>query len=138
MNIAINILMGINAVLCVLMILIILMQRSKNEGMGAAFGGSMMDATFGADTTNVLTKATTWFAIFFFVLTLTLSILFTYRNSASEVAKKLKEASALSSVPTNAPVPVVPADAGAQAQETLLPAGTGGTNQPASQMPPAP
>src|SRR5580658_10383622 len=51
------------------LILVILMQKAKSDGgMGAAMGGGMAEATFGADTGNVLSKATINAAIVFFVL----------------------------------------------------------------------
>ena len=51
------------------LILVVLMQKAKSDGgMGAAMGGGMAEATFGADTANVLTKATINAAIIFFVL----------------------------------------------------------------------
>jgi preprotein translocase subunit SecG len=39
-----------------LLILVILMQRPKQEGLGAAVGAGMTDAAFGAKTTDVLQK----------------------------------------------------------------------------------
>jgi len=38
------------------MLLVILMQRPKSEGLGAAFGGGVTENIFGAQTTNVLVK----------------------------------------------------------------------------------
>jgi preprotein translocase subunit SecG len=51
------------------LIMLVLMQKAKSDGgMGAAMGGGMAEATFGADTGNVLSKATINAAIVFFVL----------------------------------------------------------------------
>src|SRR3954471_8120824 len=50
------------------LILIVLMQKSKDGGMGAALGGGAAEAAFGADTSNVLSKSTIYAAILFFVL----------------------------------------------------------------------
>ena len=47
---------AILAIICLLMVLIILMQRPKQEGLGAAFGGGVTDQMFGAQTSNVLQK----------------------------------------------------------------------------------
>ena len=52
-----------------------LMQRPKQEGLGAAFGGGITDQVWGAQTTNVLQKATVFLAVTFFVITLILSVL---------------------------------------------------------------
>ena len=51
------------------------MQRPKQEGLGAAFGGGVTDQMFGAQTSNVLQKVTVTFAIIFFVITLILAVL---------------------------------------------------------------
>ncbi|MGC3989391.1 MAG: preprotein translocase subunit SecG [Chthoniobacteraceae bacterium] len=76
-----------------LLILLVLMQRPKSEGLGAAFGGGMTENLFGAQTTNVLAKATRWFGGIFFLLTLLLSILYAHNGSqTSELNKKLLSA----------------------------------------------
>ena len=65
MNILINVFLAIDMLVAVLMTLVILMQRPKSEGLGAAFGGGVTENIFGAQTTNVLTKFTGWLAGFF-------------------------------------------------------------------------
>ena len=62
-------------IVCLLMVLTILMQRPKSEGLGAAFGGGLTDNLFGAQTTTVLTKTTVWLGGLFFLLTLVISVL---------------------------------------------------------------
>ena len=66
---------AILALVCLLMVFIVLMQRPKQEGLGAAFGGGVTDQMWGAQTTNVLQKATVTLAIIFFVITLVLAVL---------------------------------------------------------------
>ena len=83
MNILINVFLAIDMLVAVLMTLVILMQRPKSEGLGAAFGGGVTENIFGAQTTNVLTKFTGWLAGIFFVLTFALGILYA-RRSASD------------------------------------------------------
>src|ERR1700674_4871563 len=57
----------------VILIFLVLAQKAKSDGgMGAAMGGGMAEATFGADTGNVLSKATINAAILFFVLSFAL------------------------------------------------------------------
>jgi preprotein translocase subunit SecG len=80
MTILINILLGLNMLVALLMVLVILMQRPKSEGLGAAFGGGVTENIFGAQTTNVLTKFTGWLAGIFFTLTFVLSILYAQRS----------------------------------------------------------
>jgi len=81
MTILINILLAIYVLIAVLMIFVILMQRPKSEGLGAAFGGGVTENIFGAQTTNVLTKITGWMAGIFFLLTFVLSILYAHLSS---------------------------------------------------------
>ncbi len=57
LSISINLLLILFVVVCLLMSLLILMQRPKQEGLGAAFGSGMTDQMFGARTTNVLQRA---------------------------------------------------------------------------------
>lgn len=85
LNILIPLITLILVVVAILLVLICLMQRPKNEGLGAAFGGGMTDQMFGAQTTNVLEKATVWLGIIFFTSTLALAILQTRNNTASGI-----------------------------------------------------
>jgi preprotein translocase subunit SecG len=55
------------------LIMLVLAQKAKSDGgMGAAMGGGMAEATFGAETGNVLSKMTINAAIIFFVLSFAL------------------------------------------------------------------
>jgi preprotein translocase subunit SecG len=80
MSILINVILAVWCMVALLMILVILMQRPKSEGLGAAFGGGVTENIFGAQTTNVLVKFTGWLAGIFFVLTFTLSVLYANRS----------------------------------------------------------
>src|SRR6266513_2176186 len=80
MNLLINILLVLYVLVALLMMLVILMQRPKSEGLGAAFGGGVTENIFGAQTTNVLVKFTAWLAGIFFFLTFALSILYAHRS----------------------------------------------------------
>ena len=75
LNISINLLLVIHVIVCLLLALVVLMQRPKQEGLGAAFGGGLTDQAFGAQTTNVLQKGTVYLGTLFFVVTLVLAIL---------------------------------------------------------------
>ena len=95
MSIFITFLLAIHVVVSLLIILLVLMQRPKSEGLGAAFGGGMTDNLFGAQTTNVLQKATRVLGAMFFALTLVLSMLYSRqaRNSfQSSIEKQLTSA----------------------------------------------
>lgn len=90
MTILLNILLGVYLFIAVLMVLVILMQRPKSEGLGAAFGGGVTENIFGAQTTNVLTKITGWLAALFFLLTFALSILYANKgNNQSGLRREL-------------------------------------------------
>ena len=86
LNTSIILLIVAQVIVSLLLILVVLMQRPKQEGLGAAFGGGMTDQMFGARTTNVLQKATVWFGILFFGLTLLLAILQGVNNTSANKA----------------------------------------------------
>ena len=95
MNILISVILVVWTIVALLMILVILMQRPKSEGLGAAFGGGVTENIFGAQTTNVLTKITGWLAGIFFALTFVLSILYAHRGRGeSALSRELKNAPA--------------------------------------------
>src|SRR5438477_5133683 len=103
MNLLINLLSVFFVLVALLMVLVILMQRPKSEGLGAAFGGAVTENIFGAQTTNVLVKFTTWLAGIFFALTLALSILYAHRSTADSAFRR--ELMKTQAVPQNSPVP---------------------------------
>src|ERR1700756_3550953 len=88
MQILINFLLAIYLIVALLMMLVILMQRPKSEGLGAAFGGGVTENIFGAQTTNVLVKFTGWLAGIFFVLTFVLGVLYAQRGSSDSALHK--------------------------------------------------
>ena len=85
-----------------LIVFLVLMQRPKNEGLGAAFGGGVTDNLFGAQTTNVLQTITRWLGCIFFALSLGLSLLYVKAPRKSGLAERL------GSLPP-APAPATPA-----------------------------
>jgi len=106
LSLTITFLLAIHVIVSLLIILLVLMQRPKSEGLGAAFGGGMTENLFGAQTTNVLASATRWLGGIFFVLTLLLSILYAKESTkpSSIQANLLKQAAAAAALPTPAPV----------------------------------
>src|SRR5437773_10169445 len=88
MNLLIHFCLAMFVRLSLLMVLVILMQRPKSAGLGAAFGGGVTENIFGAQTTNVLVKFTTWMAGIFFALTLGLSILYAQRSTADSAFRR--------------------------------------------------
>lgn len=69
----------------ILLVLVVLIQRPKQEGLGAAFGGGTLDSALGAHTTDILQKFTTWLGIIFFVSAIGLAMVKTreFRDSAA-------------------------------------------------------
>jgi len=115
-NILIDVLLVIYVIDCAFMGLVIMMQRSKQEGLGAAFGGGFTDSIWGAQTSNVLVKATVWAAAIFFLLSITLARL--YSNSA----EMSKHASPLLQELTQPVAPATPAPTNAAPTNSALPA----------------
>jgi preprotein translocase subunit SecG len=140
MTLLINILLGIYVFDALLMMLVILMQRPKSEGLGAAFGGGVTENIFGAQTTNVLTKVTGWLAAIFFLLTFVLSILYARKaNTPSNLSRELTKGQTPVPVASATPVPgtsVSPAPA-SSASPTGSPAGSP-TAGPSVSVSPAP
>ena len=108
MNLLINLLLVVYVLVALLMVLVILMQRPKSEGLGAAFGGGVTENIFGAQTTNVLVKFTAWLAGIFFALTFALSILYAHKSTADSAFRR--ELMKTQAAPQTSPVPT----AGAQ------------------------
>lgn len=124
LNITINLLLVIFAFICFFMIVLILLQKPKQEGLGASFGTSMTNEIFGAQTSNVLQKGTRNLAVAFFILAMLLTCLLGLKNKtrslvSTEPAKK------------EAPAAVAPAPAKSLAEQ--LPAAL-----PATESAPAP
>jgi len=88
MNLLINLCLALFVLVSLLMVLVILMQRPKSEGLGAAFGGGVTENIFGAQTTNVLVKFTTWLAGIFFALTFALSIVNAHKSTAGSAFRR--------------------------------------------------
>ena len=111
MTILINVLIAFHVLVCLLMVVVVLMQRPKNEGLGAAFGGGMTENIFGAQTTHVLQKFTVWLGIVFFALTLLLAILYAKRGTGETVIQKelLNQPVPAAAAAATAPAPAVTA-----------------------------
>ena len=131
MNLLINLLSVFFVLVALLMVLVILMQRPKSEGLGAAFGGGVTENIFGAQTTNVLVKFTTWLAGIFFALTFGLSVLYAHRGTGGESAFR-RELMKQQAAPATSPAPATP-----QATPDSSPASSPIQASPASSQAPA-
>jgi preprotein translocase subunit SecG len=135
MNLLINLLLVIYVLVALLMMLVILMQRPKSEGLGAAFGGAVTENIFGAQTTNVLVKFTAWLAGIFFALTFALSILYAHKNTADsafrrELMKQQGSPQASPAAPAAMPSPA--SSPGPDSGAGALPAGSVTPRRPAN------
>jgi preprotein translocase subunit SecG len=116
MNLLINLFLVFFVLVALLMVLVILMQRPKSEGLGAAFGGAVTENIFGAQTTNVLVKFTTWLAGIFFGLTLALSILYAHRSTADSAFRR--ELMKTQAAPQTSPAPATQSSPGSSPATT--------------------
>ena len=128
MNLLINFCLVLFVLVAGLMILVILMQRPKSEGLGAAFGAGVTENIFGAQTTNVLVKFTTWLTGIFFGLTFALSVLYAHHSVASSAFRQ--------ELMKNQPAPQT-SPAGAKPSPVSSPASTPAQNSSSSSPAPA-
>lgn len=142
MDYLIGFLLVLQVLICLLLILIVLMQRPRQEGLGAAFGSGTMDQAFGAHTTTVLQKGTTWLGIGFYVITFVLAVLVAHKDgSKANVPSLIDEADKkpAATAPAEPALPTTPdAAAPAPAPVPAPAAPTGETPVPAPAPAPAP
>ncbi|MEY3391686.1 MAG: hypothetical protein RLZZ322_534 [Verrucomicrobiota bacterium] len=116
---------------CILVVLVILMQRpSANAGMGAALGGGAAETVFGGESANVLSKMTTTLTVILFILSFGLYLGFVAREKPTV---KALDAAATAAPATPAAAPVAPAAAAPVAPAAAAPAA-----QPQATPSPAP
>ena len=132
MNILLGILTFILIITSIALVLVVLMQKAKNDGgLGAAMGGGMAEAAFGADTSNVLSKFTINAAITFFVLAFALYLGRIYQRAHSAATG---EALPTIAAPAATPPSSGPANTTAPAPANSAPA----TSAPAKSAPAEP
>lgn len=82
MEILRGLLVVFEALLSLLVIGVILLQKSREQGLGLAFGSNIGETIFGSRAGNVLTRATIWLASLFMINTVALTILFSGRRGS--------------------------------------------------------
>ncbi len=140
-NALIVVLLSLFVIDAVLMCLVILMQRSKQEGLGAAFGGGLTESVWGAQTSNVLVKGTVWMALIFFILSISLARLYTYRATQMEKVSAVQEAlmkTSNTAAPTAPPANALTTPVAPTTAPLTPPAMTTSTNAPAATAPSVP
>lgn len=123
MTILIGCLYVIEVLACLLLALVVMLQKPKEGGLGGAIGGGMLEASLGADAGNVLIKTTAVLGAVFLLNTLVLARLTSTVHSRSLMAGESEPAAAeqaAPALPMSAPdLPAAPA-----AAETPAPAAT--------------
>ena len=83
MSIFIAFLYVVEVVVCLLLALVVMLQKPKEGGLGGAIGGGMLEASLGADAGNVLIKTTAILGAIFLLNTLVLARLTSTVNARS-------------------------------------------------------
>ena len=73
MSILIGFLYVVEVVVCLLLGLVVMLQKPKEGGLGGAIGGGMLEASLGADAGSVLVKTTAILGAVFLLNTLVLA-----------------------------------------------------------------
>jgi preprotein translocase subunit SecG len=104
MTILLGVLLFVEVVCSLLLIGVILLQKTKGQGVGLAFGAGMGESLFGAQMGNVLTKTTIILGIVFLVNTTVISLLQVGRQDESAVdAEPILPAGPVSPGPAGGP-----------------------------------
>lgn len=117
MEILRGLLVVVEALIGLLVIGIVLLQKARDQGMGMAFGSNVGESIFGSRAGNVLTRGTIWLGSAFMINTVLLAVLFAGRERS--LMEKAEGARA------DAPAATAPQTPGAQ------PAVPGGVPAPA-------
>ena len=120
MSIVLGILTFFLIIISLFLVLIVLAQKAKSDGgVGAAMGGGMTEAAFGADTGNVLSKATIYAAVAFFVIAFTVYLGRIYERKHAHAAAN--NALPTINVPAVVPAPVTATPAPATTAPMVAP-----------------
>lgn len=93
----IYLLVVLHVIICLFLIGVVLLQQGKSADLAGAFGGQGSQTAFGPrGAANLLTKLTTWGAVLFMLLSLSLTIL---------LARSSGDKSVLSGTPTQQTTP---------------------------------
>ena len=122
MSIFIGCLYVVEVVVCLLLAMVVMLQKPKEGGLGGAIGGGMLEASLGADAGNVLIKTTAILGTIFLVNTLVLARLTSTVHSHSLMANEAEAAPAAQEAPElPMSAPELPAPAAPAAPELPAP-----------------
>ena len=108
MSILIGIVTAIHVLVALALIGLVLMQKSSDQGVGAAFGGGVTDTVFGAGTTTALVRMTIWCACMLLGTPLLLAILHTRRGGNESLMQKAIQAMPVQTAPAASQPPTLP------------------------------
>ena len=113
MSIFIGFLYVVEVVVCILLGMVVMIQKPKEGGLGGAIGGGMMEAALGADAGNVLIRTTAILGAIFLLNTLVLARLTSTVHSRSLMAREAEPAAetapAAPALPEAPELPAAPA-----------------------------
>lgn len=111
MNILIVVLTFLLVLVSLFLGLLVLVQKPRSDsGLGTAMGGGVAEATFGAETGNVLTRSTIVLAVAFFILAFGAYLGQIYVAKHKDVTNESLPAAPVSTAPAASEAPVtVPA-----------------------------
>jgi preprotein translocase subunit SecG len=124
-----SILLGLHVVICVLLILVVLLQRSRGAGLSGVFGGGGSQSVFGGrGAAPFLAKATSILAILFMTSSLSLALLSARGTTPKSAIEREMERGIPGSPPATEVVPLIPPlqepEAGTEEPTTPQPAET--------------
>jgi preprotein translocase subunit SecG len=91
MGFLIVVLTAVHVIVAVFLIGLILMQKSSDQGVGAAFGGGVTDQVFGGGTTTALVRMTIWCACILLATTLLLAVLHAKHGTAPGLMRRVTQ-----------------------------------------------
>lgn len=89
MSVLIIFLLVVEVIVSLLLIGVVLLQKSKGEGFGMALGAGVGESLFGSRAGNVLTRATIMLSSIFLINTLALAILYAGRSGTPQTDASL-------------------------------------------------
>src|SRR5438093_5433207 len=108
MSVLIGILTAVHVLVALFLIVLVLMQKSQDQGVGAAFGGGMTETVFGAGTTTALVRMTIWCACIMLGTTLLLAMMHTRRGGSESLMQKAIQTGPAAPAPTASQLPMLP------------------------------
>ena len=120
MSIVISLLLIVEVLAAFLLVVVILAQKSKDQGLGMAFGSGMGESLFGSRAGNVLTRMTVTLTVVFLLTTIVLGVLFSKGKGVRSTGSVMDKAG--TEAPLAPAAPVAPAaPLAAPASPTALP-----------------